>query len=126
MDDDTTINDKVRIRSLIRRITSETVDDDSHVPQMVICLNIVFRPVIGTVCAIRGQYDGRLSIIGLTLSVVYFGAFMVVTYIDDRFKPMERWARVLPKLFGMAVAVIQLVGVYNSYACDTSMWRSCL
>ena len=124
--DDASTNGKVRIHSLIRRITSETADDDSHVPQMVICLNIVFRPVIGTVCAIRGQYDGRLSIVGLTLSVLYFGAFMIVTYIDGRFEPMERWARVLPKMFGMVVAGIQLVGVYNSYACDTSIWQSCL
>ena len=119
--------DKVRISKLIRRITSETDDDDDiSVPRMVICLNIVFRPVIGTVCAIRGQYDGRLSIVGLSLGVVYFAAFIVVTYIDSRFGPMERWARVLPKLLGMVVAGIQLVGVYNSYACDTSLWRSCL
>jgi len=116
---------KPPIRQLIHRITSET-EDVSHVPKMVIFLNIVFRPVIGTVCAIRGHYDGRLSLVGLLLSIVYFFAFMVVIYLDTRFETMEQWARILPKLFGMVIAGIQVPTTFAMYSCTTNNWQSCI
>jgi len=107
---------------------SETEDNGQVlIPKVVVFLNVCFRPVIGAAGGIRGSYDGKLSIVALLLSIVYFVAFGVVIYFDDRFEPPERWARLLPKMFGTVIAGVQMIGVVPIYLCNTNVdWRTCV
>ena len=117
--------DSNKVHELVQHM-SETEDDGQHlIPKIVVCLNVVFRPTIGALAAIRGAYDGRLSILALFLSIVYFALFGIVVYMDHRFERMERWARLLPKVCGLGIAGVQLHGVLPRYSCGQS-WQSCL
>ena len=89
------------------------------IPKLVIFLNTFMSPLIGVLVALRASYDGRVSLIGISLRIVYFAVFILVIYIDKRFEDMERWARLMPKLFGIVMIAIQLIGVIPNYHCDT-------
>ena len=39
---------------------------------------------------------------------------------------MERWARLMPKLFGIVMIAIQLIGVIPNYHCDTDQPLTCV
>ena len=76
--------------------------------------------------AIRGNYDGKLSVFGIVLRIIYFVLFLIAIYFDHRFERIERWARILPKLFGVFLLGFQLVGVIPRYRCDSTSWRICI
>ena len=108
---------------------SSDVEDDTNIiiPRVVVFLNIFFRPIIGLLMAVRGMYDGKLSVASLLLSILYFTGFVVVIYVDERFKKCERRSRLVPKVFGFAVATAQLSGALPIYSCDAENdWRTCI
>jgi hypothetical protein len=76
--------------------------------------------------SVRGNYDGKLSLLGLSLRALYFLSFLVLIYFDDRFERYERWARLLPKFLGVIFIVIQLIGVVPLYSCSAEDFRTCL
>lgn len=77
--------------------------------------------------SVRGNYDGRLSLLGLSLRALYFISFLVLIYFDDRFERYERWARLVPKFLGVVFIVIQLIGVVPIYTCSSGTdFRTCL
>ena len=116
-----------RIKVLHHMSSEEEDDENTIVPKMVIFLNVVFRPIIGILMGIRGMYDGRLSLLALLLSLMYFCGFIVVIYIDTRFENCEKYSRILPKFFGIVVATAQLSGTWPQYNCDyNSDWRKCV
>ena len=121
-------DDVKSLRRLVHRMTSEADEEpDGRVAKCVVFLNVVFRPIIGVAAAVRGHYDGSLSAVSLALSVIFFVVFSTVVYVDDRFEWAERWSRILPKVFGAGVAVVQLTGAVPRYACDVAAdWRTCL
>ena len=97
------------------------------IPKCVVFLNMCLSPVIGMLMAIRGHYDGKLSLFGIILRILYFISFLVAIYFDNRFEKIERWSRILPKLFGCIILGVQLYGVVPRYDCDTSTsWRTCI
>lgn len=113
--------------TLVKHISE---DDDNTtqdiVPKGVICLNFTLRPIVGLCMAIRGGYDGKISFVGLILSVLYYISISLIIYIDKRFESIEKCARLLPKLFGIVVSCIQLSGVLRVYQCSETEWLSCL
>lgn len=117
-----------KVKQLVYQISNEgTVDDKtSIIPSVVIFLNIVLSPLIGIAMAIRGQYDGRLSLVGIILRVAYFVSFVIAIYFDRRYERAERWARLVPKTFGIFIIGIQLMGVIPRYDCNLNLWQTCL
>lgn len=115
------------IHQLVHQMSEAEDDDQVLIPKVVVVLNVAFRPLIGAMAAIRGSYDGKLSILALVLSIVYFFAFGIVVYFDNRFKKAERWARLLPKICGLGIAGVQMHGVFPRYHCDyNNSWRTCI
>jgi len=118
-----------RIGRLMYRITNENHGESSHakgIPKLVIFLNAVLGPLIGVCIAVRATYDGRVSLIGITLRVFYFVLFGIAIYLDARFEPVERFSRLIPKVCGILFIAIQFLGVVPNYDCDTKNWISCL
>ena len=113
--------------TLVKHISNDFDDDRQDiVPKGVICLNLTLRPIVGVCMAVRGGYDGKFSFFGLILSIVYFVSISILIYIDKRFQSMERCARLVPRLFAIIVACIQLSGVLRVYRCSKQEWQSCL
>lgn len=122
-----------KIRRLVYKMSSEqeeqvgvVIQNNKHIPRVIIFLNIVVSPIIGILMAIRGNYDGKLSVSGIVLRMIYFVLFLIAIYFDHRFERIERWARLLPKLFGVFLLGFQLVGVIPRYDCKQDSWRTCI
>ena len=101
-----------KIRRLVYKMSSELPDETSSKHSTTIPK------------AIRGNYDGKLSVAGIVLRIIYFVLFLIAIYFDHRFERIERWARILPKLFGVFLLGFQLVGVIPRYRCDSTSWRT--
>ena len=119
------------LRRLVYKMSSgqEPIHESAKlplIPQCVVCLNMVLSPAIGILMAVRGHYDGKLSLFGIILRILYFISFLVAIYFDNRFETIERWSRILPKLFGCIILGIQLYGVVPRYKCQASTWRTCI
>ena len=122
-----------KIRRLVYKMSSEqeeqvgvVIQNNNHIPRVIIFLNIVVSPIIGILMAIRGNYDGKLSVAGIILRIIYFVLFLIAIYFDHRFERIERWARILPKLFGVFLLGFQLIGVIPRYDCKQDSWRTCI
>lgn len=118
-----------RIGKLMYRVTNYSHEDtfrDKTIPRVIIFLNTVVMPTMGLCTSVRGMYDGRVSLIGILLRILYFSIFMYTIYIDSRFEKLERWSRILPKLFGIVFIGIQLIGVIPNYTCDFNAPLTCL
>ena len=121
-----------KLRRLVYKMSSEqeqvdvVIQNNKHIPRVIIVLNIVVSPIIGILMAIRGNYDGKLSVSGIVLRMIYFVLFLIAIYFDHRFERIERWARILPKLFGVFLLGFQLVGVIPRYDCKQDSWRTCI
>ena len=149
------VDTSVKIRRLVYKMSSEDVLDEASckhttipriiikmsseqehaetsckhnttIPRLIIFLNVVISPIIGILMAIRGNYDGKLSVAGIVLRIIYFVLFLIAIYFDHRFERIERWARILPKLFGVFLLGFQLVGVIPRYDCKQDSWRTCI
>ena len=64
-----------KIRRLVYKMSSELPDETSSkhsttIPKVIIVLNIVVSPIIGILMAIRGNYDGKLSVAGIVLKYI--------------------------------------------------------
>ena len=120
------------LRRLVYKMSNgqEPINEPAHspfIPKCVVFLNMCLSPVIGVLMAIRGHYDGKLSLFGIILRILYFISFLVAIYFDNRFERIERWSRILPKLFGCIILGVQLYGVVPRYDCDASTsWRTCI
>lgn len=133
MNDEDENEDSIKkVTRLVYKISNEGGTDlpaerkKSIIPSIVIFLNIILSPLIGITMAIRGHYDGKLSMVGLCLRIIYFISFIVAIYFDRRFEDTERYARLAPKAFGVVIIVVQLVGVLPRYECNATSWRSCI
>jgi len=123
-----------KLTRLVYKMSSERDPIENHdapqaplIPKIVVFLNVIMSPIIGILMAIRGHYDGKLSLFGIFIRVVYFISFLTTIYFDKRFETIERWARILPKLFGVIILGIQLYGVVPRYTCNISDdWRTCI
>ncbi len=121
-----------KIRRLVYKMSSEqeqvdvVIQNNKNIPRVIIFLNVVISPIIGILMAIRGNYDGKLSVAGIVLRIIYFVLFLIAIYYDHRFERIERWARILPKLFGVFLLGFQLVGVIPRYDCKQASWRTCI
>lgn len=131
-DEDETEGSIKKVTRLVYKISNEGGTDlpserkKSIIPSIVIFLNIILSPLIGVTMAIRGHYDGKLSMVGLCLRVIYFISFIIAIYFDRRFENTERYARLAPKVFGVIIIGIQLIGVLPRYECNVTSWISCI
>lgn len=118
------------IGKLVYRMTSETTEKEEkvhkYIPLVVIILNAVISPIIGLLMAVRGNYDGKISLIGLSMRIFYFISFIFVTYFDSRFERGERYARMIPRIFGILLATVQLFGIARYYDCDSQYIITCI
>jgi len=118
------------IGKLVYRMTSETVEEEENVhryiPRLVIVLNVIISPLIGVFMAARGNYDGKISLVGLSMRIFYFVSFILVTYFDSRFERGERYARMVPRVLGILLATIQLFGIARYYDCDSNYIITCI
>lgn len=118
-----------RIGRLMYRVSNQDHEEtyrDRTIPKIVIFLNTVLSPVVGICISGRGMYDGRISLIGISLRVLYFAMFVVTIYLDTRFERLERWSRIVPKVLGIILIAVQFIGVLPNYACDTNNPITCL
>ena len=118
-----------RIGRLMYRVSNQDHEEtyrDRTIPKIVIFLNTVLSPVVGLCISGRGMYDGRISLIGISLRVLYFAMFVVTIYLDTRFERLERWSRIVPKVLGIILIAVQFIGVLPNYACDTNNPITCL
>jgi hypothetical protein len=115
-----------KTRRLIYRASNQVEESKSIIPMVIIFLNLIVSPLSGAIMAIRGAYDGRISIVGSILRVVYFFIFLFAIYYDERYESSERWARMLPPFFGAIVIGVQLTGVFATYECSTVNIRTCI
>ena len=110
-------------KRLVYKMSHETEEDEEEknptiIPKIVIFLNLCMSPLAGFCLAIRGMYDGRVSLLGISIKITYFLAFIVVISYDHRFDKVERWARLIPKIFGCLSLIVTLYGVLQVYDCD--------
>lgn len=115
-----------QLRKMVYHVSDSKPYTNDAIPKLVIFLNTFMSPLIGVLVALRASYDGRVSLIGISLRLVYFAVFILVIYIDKRFEDMERWARLMPKLFGIVMIAIQLIGVIPNYHCNTEEPLTCV
>lgn len=118
-----------RIGRLMYRVSNQDHEEtyrDRTIPKIVIFLNTVLSPVVGLCISGRGMYDGRISLIGISLRVLYFAMFIVTIYLDTRFERLERWSRIVPKVLGIILIAVQFIGVLPNYACDINTPITCL
>lgn len=59
----------------------------------------------------RANLDGKLSFYGVILKILSFVIMSVIFTCDDRFDQRERCLYSAPKVFGIAMGIIQLVGI---------------
>lgn len=114
------------VRKLIYESANEHVYRDKTIPRIVIVLNTFLNPMIGILIAARCAYDGRVSLVGILLRIVYFSAFLLVIYFDTRFESAEKYSRMLPKAFGIIMIGVQLVGVLRTYDCELESPWTCV
>ena len=115
-----------QLRKMVYQVTNNKPYANDAIPKLVVVLNTFLNPLIGVLIALRASYDGRISLIGISLRILYFGVFILVIYLDARFEKMERWARLVPKLFGIVMIGVQLLGVIPNYHCDTEQPLTCV
>ena len=88
--------DSGKIKRLVYRMSSEAEpieSEKSFIPSLVVFLNMFLSPIIGILMAVRGLFDGKLSIFGICIRILYFIVFLVTIYLDDRIEKIERCAR---------------------------------
>ena len=67
--------------------------------------------IIGLLMFARGLLDGRLSMIGLWLRLLYFGVTSGSYALDARLKT-DRWSFLTPALSGLILTIAQLLGMF--------------
>lgn len=91
--------------------------------EIPICNNIltIFGIIVGLLMFVRGLIDGKLSMIGSWLRLVYFG-FLSISYAMDERLEEDRWSFLTPALSGLALTVAQLIGMFitdGPFECDS-------
>ena len=71
----------------------------------------VFGIIIGLLMFTRGLLDGRLSMIGLWLRLLYLGVTSGSYALDARLKA-DRWSFLTPALSGLVLTIAQLLGMF--------------
>ena len=71
----------------------------------------IFGIIIGLLMFARGLLDGRLSMIGLWLRLLYFGVTSGSYALDARLKA-DRWSFLTPALSGVILTIAQLLGMF--------------
>ena len=71
----------------------------------------LFGIIIGLLMFARGLLDGRLSMIGLWLRLLYFGVTSGSYALDARLKA-DRWSFLTPALSGLILTIAQLLGMF--------------
>ena len=71
----------------------------------------IFGIIIGLLMFARGLLDGRLSMIGLWLRLLYFGVTSGSYALDARLKAY-RWSFLTPALSGLILTIAQLLGMF--------------
>ena len=118
-----------RIGRLMYRISNQHHEEtyrERTIPKIVIFINTVLSPVVGLCISGRGMYDGRISLIGISLRVLYFSLFIVTIYMDTRFERIERWSRLVPKVLGIIFIGVQFIGVLPNYECNINKPMTCI
>lgn len=67
----------------------------------------------------RANVDGKLSFYGIILKIVSFGIMFGIFACDNRFDKHERCLYSTPKVFGIVMAIVQLVGIILQNDSDT-------
>ena len=71
----------------------------------------IFGIIIGLLMFARGLLDGRLSMIGLWLRLLYFSVTSGSYALDARLKA-DRWSFLTPALSGLILTIAQLLGMF--------------
>ena len=72
---------------------------------------VMFSAISALLLSYRANIDGKMSFYGVILKVVSFTIMAVVFLFDERFDRRERLLYSVPKLFGIVMGCIQLVGI---------------
>ena len=76
----------------------------------------VFLSALGSLLiSYRVNVDGKLSFYGIIFRIISFGIMSCIFACDNRFTIHERWLYSVPKIFAVAMAMIQLYGVIKAY-----------
>lgn len=103
------INTEV-INNLICLSESQNKEIQLKIP-LINMIMTFFGIVIGLLMFTRGLIDGRLSMIGLWLRLVYFTVLSGSYALDARLKK-DRWSFLTPALSGLLLTIAQLIGMF--------------
>lgn len=103
------INTEV-INNLICLSESQNKEIQLKIP-LINMIMTFFGIVIGLLMFTRGLIDGRLSMIGLWLRLVYFTVLTGSYALDARLKK-DRWSFLTPALSGLLLTIAQLIGMF--------------
>lgn len=115
-----------RFYSIINRWFGLSPSDIQHEIPLINNILTFFGIIIGCLMFVRGLIDGKLSMIGLWLRLLYFGVLSLSYALDDRLDK-DRWAFLTPALSGLLLTVAQLIGMFitdGPFECN-SFW-TCL
>lgn len=72
---------------------------------------VLFSAVSAVLLSYRANVDGKLSFYGVVLKIISFTIMAAVFLLDERFDRRERLLYSVPKLFGIVMGTVQLVGI---------------
>ena len=74
-------------------------------------IGVMCSGVSALLLSYRANLDGKLSFYGVILKIISFLIMSVIFMCDDRFDRNERCLYSGPKVFGIVMGLIQLVGI---------------
>ena len=104
------------IRAWNERDTEHTVGRRGLILRFV---GVMCSGVSAVFISYRANMDGKLSFYGIILKIVSFMIMSFIFMCDQRFDKKERCLYSAPKIFGIVMAVIQLVGIVLQFDGDS-------
>jgi len=106
------------IRAWNERDTEHTVGKRGLILRFV---GVMCSAVSALLLSYRANLDGKLSFYGVILKIISFMIMSSIFMCDQRFDKNERCLYSAPKVFGIVMGVIQLVGIILQFDGDNIM-----
>ena len=82
-------------------------------------LGVLCSALSAMLLSYRANVDGKLSFYGIIFKIISFLIMGSIFLLDERFDKSERVLYSFPKLFGLIMCVIQLVGIILQFDGDS-------
>ena len=86
---------------------------------MVRFVGVLCSALSAILLSYRANIDGKLSFYGIILKIISFSIIGFIFILDERFDKRERILYSSPKIFGLGMCIIQLVGIILQFDGDS-------